>query len=79
MPRCVCDPANAVGAMESEAEVTATRTDATLSDATATATVAVVNAKNIKTRNAPRLDDVPEQMPSLHLCGGTPDHERIIQ
>lgn len=51
-----------------EVVVTATRTSATLSDAPAAVTV--VNAKEIEAKNASRLGDVLDQVPSLYLRGG---------
>lgn len=48
--------------------VTATRTTSMLSDAPAAVTV--VNAKNIEIKNASRLGDVLDQVPSLYLRGG---------
>jgi iron complex outermembrane receptor protein len=51
-----------------EVVVTATRTNATLSDAPAAVTV--VNAKDIEAKNASRLGDVLDQVPSLYLRGG---------
>ncbi|MDO8261627.1 MAG: TonB-dependent receptor [Gallionella sp.] len=51
-----------------EVVVTATRTSATLSDAPAAVTV--VNAKDIEAKNASRLGDVLDQVPSLYLRGG---------
>ncbi|HEU0219327.1 MAG TPA: TonB-dependent receptor [Gallionella sp.] len=72
---CICSLANTADAAESvdameldEVVVTATRTSATLSDAPAAVTV--VNAKNIETKNASRLGDVLDQVPSLYLRGG---------
>lgn len=72
---CICSLANAAGAAESvgameldEVVVTATRTHATLSDAPAAVTV--INARNIETKNASRLGDVLDQVPSLYLRGG---------
>jgi len=72
---CLIGLANAAGAAESveevtldEVVVTATRTSATLS--AAPAAVTVVNAKNIETKNASRLGDVLDQVPSLYLRGG---------
>jgi iron complex outermembrane receptor protein len=51
-----------------EVVVTATRTNATLSDAPAAVTV--VDAKDIEAKNASRLGDVLDQVPSLYLRGG---------
>lgn len=51
-----------------EVVVTATRSKATLSDAPASVTV--INAQNIETKNASRLGDVLDQVPSLYLRGG---------
>ena len=51
-----------------EVVVTATRTSATLSDAPAAVTV--INARSIETKNASRLGDVLDQVPSLYLRGG---------
>lgn len=51
-----------------EVVVTATRTKASLSDAPAAVTV--VNTKNIEAKNASRLGDVLDQVPSLYLRGG---------
>lgn len=51
-----------------EVVVTATRTHASLSDAPAAVTI--INAKNIETKNASRLGDVLDQVPSLYLRGG---------
>lgn len=72
---CICGLVNTAGAAESgemvelgEVVVTATRTSATLSDAPAAVTV--VNAKSIETKNASRLGDVLDQVPSLYLRGG---------
>lgn len=72
---CIYGLANAAGAAESgattelgEVVVTATRTSATLSDAPAAVTV--INTKNIETKNASRLGDVLDQVPSLYLRGG---------
>ncbi|MDD5384815.1 MAG: TonB-dependent receptor [Gallionella sp.] len=72
---CICVLVNAAGAAESgetvelsEVVVTATRTNASLSDAPAAVTV--VNARNIETKNASRLGDVLDQVPSLYLRGG---------
>ena len=72
---CLCGLVNAAYAAESgdvvelgEVVVTATRTSATLSDAPAAVTV--VNTKNIETKNASRLGDVLDQVPSLYLRGG---------
>ena len=72
---CICSLVNAAGAAESgevveldEVVVTATRTSATLSDAPAAVTV--INAKSIETKNASRLGDVLDQVPSLYLRGG---------
>jgi len=65
----VADAAENADAVElGEVVVTATRTKATLSDAPAAVTV--VNAQNIETKNASRLGDVLEQVPSLYLRGG---------
>ena len=52
----------------SEVVVTATRTNASLSDVPAAVTV--VNEKNIETKNASRLGDVLDQVPSLYLQNG---------
>jgi iron complex outermembrane receptor protein len=72
---CIYGLANAAGAAESDATaelgevvVTATRTSATLSEAPAAVTV--INANNIETKNASRLGDVLDQVPSLYLRGG---------
>jgi len=72
---CICSLVNAAGAAENgevveldEVVVTATRTSATLSDAPAAVTV--VNAKSIEAKNASRLGDVLDQVPSLYLRGG---------
>src|SRR5574340_1071272 len=72
---CIFGLVNAAGAAESgdgielgEVVVTATRTHATLSDAPATVTV--ISANNIETKNASRLGDVLDQVPSLYLRGG---------
>ncbi|MDP2762250.1 MAG: TonB-dependent receptor [Sideroxyarcus sp.] len=72
---CVCGLANAAGAAESgetvelsEVVVTATRTSTTLSDAPAAVTV--VDSRKIETKNASRLGDVLDQVPSLYLRGG---------
>ena len=72
---CIFGLTNAAGAAESgedvelgEVVVTATRTSATLSDAPAAVTV--VNAQDIETKNASRLGDVLDQVPSLYLRGG---------
>lgn len=51
-----------------EVVVTATRTNASLSDAPAAVTV--INAKDVETKNATRLGDVLDQVPSLYLRGG---------
>lgn len=72
---CSCNLANAADAARNigevelgEVVVTATRTNATLSDVPAAVTV--VNAKSIETKNASRLGDVLDQVPSLYLRGG---------
>ncbi|MBI2286820.1 MAG: TonB-dependent receptor [Nitrosomonadales bacterium] len=72
---CIFGLTNAAGAAESgeevelgEVVVTATRTSATLS--AAPAAVTVVNAQDIETKNASRLGDVLDQVPSLYLRGG---------
>ena len=72
---CIFGLSNAAGAAESvkaveldEVVVTATRTSRSLSDAPAAVTV--VNAKNIETKNAPRLGGVLDQVPSLYWRGG---------
>ncbi|MDP1742453.1 TonB-dependent receptor [Polaromonas sp.] len=72
---CICSLVNTAGAAENgevveldEVVVTATRTSATLSDAPAAVTV--VNAKSIETKNASRLGDVLDQVPSLYMRGG---------
>jgi len=72
---CLIGLANAAGAAESvkevtlgEVVVTATRTSASLS--AAPAAVTVVNTRNIETKNASRLGDVLDQVPSLYLRGG---------
>ncbi|HEU0188513.1 MAG TPA: TonB-dependent receptor [Gallionella sp.] len=72
---CICGLINAAGAAESgetmelsEVVVTATRTNASLSDTPAAVTV--VNARNIETKNASRLGDALDQVPSLYLRGG---------
>lgn len=72
---CICGLANVADAAESgeavelnEVVVTATRTSASLSDAPAAVTV--VNAQDIETKNASRLGDVLDQVPSLYLRGG---------
>ncbi len=72
---CICGLTNAACATENsdnaelgEVVVTATRTNATLSDAPAAVTV--VNAKDIEAKNASRLGDVLDQVPSLYLRGG---------
>jgi iron complex outermembrane receptor protein len=51
-----------------EVVVTATRTSASLSDTPAAVTV--VNSRNIEAKNASRLGDVLDQVPSLYLRGG---------
>jgi len=51
-----------------EVVVTATRMKASLSDVPAAVTV--VNSKSIETKNASRLGDVLDQVPSLYLRGG---------
>lgn len=51
-----------------EVVVTATRTNVSLSDAPAAVTI--VNSKNIETKNASRLGDVLDQVPSLYLQNG---------
>lgn len=51
-----------------EVVVTATRTNASLSDAPAAVTI--VDFKSIETKNATRLGDVLDQVPSLYLRGG---------
>ncbi|MDD5323025.1 MAG: TonB-dependent receptor [Methylococcales bacterium] len=51
-----------------EVVVTATRTSASLSDVPAAVTV--VNVRSIETKNASRLGDVLDQVPSLYLRGG---------
>ena len=72
---CICGLVNAASAVENseavelgEVVVTATRASITLSDAPAAVTV--VNAKDIETKNASRLGDVLDQVPSLYLRGG---------
>src|SRR3989338_3538735 len=72
---CIFGLTNAAGAAESGEDVglgggvvTATRTSRSLSDAPAAVTV--VNAKSIETKNASRLGDVLDQVPSLYLRGG---------
>ncbi len=72
---CIYGLVTAAGAAESgesvelgEVVVTATRTSASLSDAPAAVTV--VNARSIETKNASRLGDVLDQVPSLYLRGG---------
>src|SRR3989338_8174653 len=72
---CICSLVNVAGAAESgEAGGvgggvgTGTRTSTTLSDAPAAVTV--VNAQDIETKNASRLGDALEQVPSLYLRGG---------
>ena len=72
---CLFGLTNAADAAESvkevtlgEVVVTATRTSASLS--AAPAAVTVVNARNIETKNASRLGDVLDQVPSLYLRGG---------
>jgi len=70
---CVCVLVSVPGAANEiakldEVVVTATRTNSSLSDAPAAVTI--VNAKNIETKNASRLGDVLEQVPSLYLRGG---------
>src|SRR3989338_4205521 len=72
---CLFGLTNAADAAESvkevtlgEVVVTATRTSASLS--AAPAAVTVVNARNIETKNASRLGDVLDQVPSFYLRGG---------
>lgn len=71
----ICCLANVAGAAESdkivelsEVVVTATRANTTLS--AVPAAVTVVNEKTIETKNASRLGDVLDQVPSLYLRGG---------
>lgn len=65
----VADAAESSDVVElGEVVVTATRTNVSLSDAPAAVTV--VNAKNIETKNASRLGDVLDQVPSLYLQNG---------
>jgi len=72
---CIYGHATAAGAVGSdevvelgEVVVTATRTNASLSNVPAAVTV--VNSKSIETKNASRLGDVLDQIPSLYLRGG---------
>jgi len=72
---CFICLATAAGVAESndvvelgEVVVTATRTNVSLS--AAPAAVTVVNAKNIETKNASRLGDALDQVPSLYLQNG---------
>ncbi|MCR4299452.1 MAG: TonB-dependent receptor [Gallionella sp.] len=72
---CIYGPVTAADIAESdevvelgEVVVTATRTKASLSDVPAAVTV--VNSKSIETKNASRLGDVLDQVPSLYLRGG---------
>jgi len=69
---CICSLANTAESNEAialgEVVVTATRTNASLSDAPAAVTV--INVKNIESKNASRLGDVLDQVPSLYLRGG---------
>ena len=65
----VADAAESADSQElGDVVVTATRINATLSDVPAAVTV--VNAKNIESKNASRLGDVLDQVPSLYLRGG---------
>lgn len=72
---CICGLVNAAGAAQSgeaveldEMVITATRTNASLS--AAPAAVTVVNTRDIESKNASRLGDVLDQVPSLYLRGG---------
>ena len=72
---CIFGLVNAAGAAESdetveldEGVVTATRTHASLPDAPVAVTV--VSVKDIESKNAARLGDVLDQVPSLYLRGG---------
>lgn len=72
---CIYSLANAAGAAENgnvvelgEVVITATRADASLSDVPAAVTV--VTAKDVEAKNASRLGDVLDQVPSLYLRGG---------
>jgi len=72
---CIIGLASAASAAEDvnvielkEVVVTATRTNSLLSDAPAAVTV--VNDKTIETKNASRLGDALDQVPSLYLRGG---------
>jgi iron complex outermembrane receptor protein len=72
---CICGLVNPASASEreelamlDEVVVSATKTKTSLSDAPAAVTV--VTAKTIETKNASRLGDVLDQVPSLYLRGG---------
>jgi iron complex outermembrane receptor protein len=72
---CICGLVNGAGAVENEEiseldeiVVTATRTNSSLSDAPAAVTV--ISAEDIEAKNASRLGDVLDQVPSLYLRGG---------
>lgn len=72
---CICGLVNPASASEreelamlDEVVVSATKTKISLSDAPAA--VSVVTAKNIETKNASRLGDVLNQVPSLYVRGG---------
>lgn len=72
---CICGLVNPASASEreelamlDEVVVSATKTKTSLSDAPAAVTV--VTAKNIETKNASRLGDVLNQVPSLYVRGG---------
>lgn len=72
---CICGLVNPASASEreelamlDEVVVSATKTKISLSDAPAAVTV--VTAKNIESKNASRLGDVLDQVPSLYVRGG---------
>ncbi len=72
---CICGLVNPASASEredvamlDEVVVTATKTRTTLSDSPAAVTV--VKAEEIQNKNASRLGDVLDQIPSLYLRGG---------
>ncbi|MFA7400384.1 MAG: TonB-dependent receptor [Sideroxydans sp.] len=72
---CICGLVNPASASEreelamlDEVVVSATKTKTSLSDAPAAVTV--VTTKTIETKNASRLGDVLDQVPSLYLRGG---------
>ena len=72
---CICGLVNPASAAENEeiamldeVVVSATKTKTSLSDAPAAVTV--VKAKDIQNKNASRLGDVLDQVPSLYMRGG---------